>query len=550
MKRIFTLSFLMASFLAPLFLWAAVNPESPFQVVWDEEPMKVEAGKKFKVTITIRVPPDHFIYADKTDVDFASLEGIRIDEIKYPKAVKKQDPYFGKVMDVYKGDVTFQIIGHVPEDAEAGERELSALLSFKGCSSKLCLRPEEQELVFRIDVEAAKEAAKPLKRGLAKEEGAVPAASGTGLREFLKSYDFDIIADRGLAFSILVVFLAGLLVSFSPCIWPIVPIVLLIIGVEAQKKWYKNIGLAATFVAGLVIINAGLGIAAVATGRSIGFLFQYRIFLLAVVLFFVAMALSMFGLYEFHPLRFLHDDLRKLGGRGFRGSFLMGLATGLIASPCASPVLAALLGYVGLKQNYMLGFVLLVVFGLGMGLMFVIFGSAYGVFAEHFKARRWTVWVRRALGIILLIPAVFYLRSLVRWNGVFHPGVDTGKPRVEWVSSREDGLKFARQSNRPVMIEFYADWCPPCRALETSFFRQDDIIKISYFMVPIRIDATLATPEAKQAISDYHVVGWPAFFFLSPDGKVYDDLTVISYDPGKLEESMREAVSRAGGGSP
>lgn len=227
----------------------------------------------------------------------------------------------------------------------------------------------------------------------------------------------------------------------------------------------------------------------------------------------------------------------------------MGMATGLIASPCASPVLAALLGYVTIKQSYFLGFWLLVVFGLGMGVLYITIGSAYGEFAGYFKRARLAVWAKRVLGIVLLIPATFYLRSLVRWNGVFHPGVDAGSPRIEWVSSREEGFKFAQKTNRPVMIEFYADWCPPCRALEASFFKSDKIIKLSYQLVPIRLDATIATTEVKKAIADYHVIGWPAFYFFSPDGHIYDDLTVISYDPKKIEEAIRESISRSGGSS-
>lgn len=544
MKRILLPVLLVAAICLPVFGRAALNPNSPFEVIWDEAPVKVVAGKKFKVAVTIRVPPDHYIYADRTDVDFASLEGVRIDEIKYPRAEKMLDPYFGKTMDVFKNDVVIEIVGHIPEDLRTGEHELNALLSFQGCSSKLCLRPEELDLAFIVNVEAAKE--EPSKRTEGgKEEGG--AVSGEGLSSLIRSQDFTPIAERGFAWAMLVVFLAGLLVSLSPCILPIVPVVLLTIGVEAQKKWSENISLAATFVAGLVVTNAGLGLLAAAFGRTIGFLFQYRLFLVAVIVFFVLMALSMFGLYEFRPIGFVHRWLHKIGGKGYRGALLMGLATGLIASPCASPVLVALLGYVGLKQSYALGSLMLVIFGLGMGLLFIIFGAAYGELAGKFKSGKWAVWVKRALGILLLIPAVFYLRALVRWDGVFHPGVDEGKPRVEWVMTKDDGLKFARRSGRPVMVEFYADWCPPCRTLENRFFKDEEVIKLSSMLVPVKIDATVSTPEVNRMIEEFKVIGWPAFFFMSPDGRIYDDLTVMSYAPEKLLESMREAVKRAGG---
>ncbi len=550
MKRIavILLLLLFGAVAVPLFARAAVGPTSPFHVAWDEGPVKVEAGKKFKVAVTIRVPADHYLYADKTEVDFRSLEGVRIDDIKFPRPENRLDPYFGKMMEVYGSDVEIEIVGHIPDTFPGGERELSAVLNFQGCSSKLCLRPEEQEVVFTIDVEPAKQASGVEPRGEAGKGAKEGVARGPGLGSLVKSQDFAPLAERGFAFSILIVFLAGVLVTLTPCIWPIVPVILLIIGVEAQRKWYKNIPLAATFVLGLVVVNALLGISAAALGKTLGFLFQYRVFLIVVVIFFVAMSLSMFGLFEFRPLQFMHERLRKIGGKGFRGALLMGLATGLITSPCASPVLAALLGYVGAKQSYAAGFTYLVVFGLGMGLVFILFGSVYGMIAGRWKGARSAVWVRRALGIILLIPALFYLRALVRWDGVFHPAVDAGKPRVEWVVSKEDALKFARQSGRPIMIEFYADWCPPCRSLETSFFKRDDIVGLSYQLVPLRIDATVATPEAQKAVDDFGVVGWPAFFFLSPDGNVYDELTVISYNPEKLEESMRAAISLAGGG--
>lgn len=548
MKRILTYFVILISLVAAGQVLSAIPTGSPFRVLWDKEPLSLKPGEKFEAAIIIHVPAGHYIYADKTDVDFKSLEGIRIDEIKFPKAEKREDPYFGKTMEVYSSDVTIILVGHIPEPFDAGLRELTAVLDFQGCSPKLCLRPEEYDVAFKIDVIPA------TGEELTKEEKAaapVPKVSkaGKGFKDLLKSADFSTILDQGVVITILIVFLAGILISLTPCIWPIVPVILMIIGVEAQKKWWKNIPLAATLVAGLVLVNAALGILAVKFGRSLGFLFQERWFLILVVIFFVFMSLSMFGLFDFAPLRRFQSYLSKLGGKGFRGALLAGIGIGLVASPCASPVLIALLGYVALKQSYLTGFSLLIVFGLGMGLVFIIIGSAFGMLANKLRGGRWMVRVKYLLGILLLLPAIFYLRSLVRWNGVFEAARDEKRARVEWVTTYEDGLKFARQSGRPIMMEFYADWCPPCRTLEAKFFKRKDIVKLSYRLVPIRIDATVGKAQVDKIIDDYNVVGWPTIIFLSPQGEVYKNLTVISYDPKKLEENMRAAIARTKSGS-
>ena len=545
MKRIVFYTVIL-SFIAVSQVIAAVPTGSPFRVLWDKQALELKPGEKFEATITIRVPAGHYIYADKTDVDFKSLEGIRIDEIKFPKAGEKEDPYFGKTMEVYTGDVPIVLVGHIPESFGAGERELTAVLNFQGCSPKLCMRPEEYDVVFKINIISPE-------GEIFKEEAALPTPAPykaeKGFKNLLKSADFGLILNQGTAVTILIVFLAGILISFTPCIWPIVPVILLIIGVEAQKKWWKNIPLAATLVAGLVLVNAVLGILAVVFGKSLGFLLQERWFLILVVIFFVLMSISMFGLFEFTPLKRFGNYLSRLGGKGFRGALLAGIGLGLIASPCASPVLAALLGYVALKQSYLMGFSLSVVFGLGMGVVFIIIGSAFGMLASRLRGTKWMVRVKYLLGVLLLLPAIFYLRSVVRWNGVFEPARDLKQPRVEWVTSYDKGLRFAQKAGRPIMMEFYADWCPPCRAMEAKFFKRKDIVKLSYSLVPIRVDATVGGVKVEKIIDKYKVMGWPTILFLSPQGKVYKDLTVISYDSHKLLENMRAAIIRAKSGS-
>jgi thiol:disulfide interchange protein DsbD len=531
-----------------LHAYAAISFESPFRVEWDKTPLKIKPGEKFETTVTIHVPPDHYIYADKTDIEFTSLEGIRVDDIKFPATEEKQDPYFNQLMKIYTGSVPITIAGHIPESSPEGIRELSAVLFFQGCTPKLCLRPEEHEIAFNIEVEKAEE--KPAEEvSPALKEARKISAPAEGIWKLLKTADFSEILNRGFLVTILIVFLAGVLISLTPCIWPVIPVVLMVIGVEAGRKWWRNVLLSCVLVAGMVVVNAILGLAAVALGKNLGFLFQQKWFLILVVLFFLIMSLSMFGLFDFIPLKRFGERISRLGGKGFRGSFLAGVGIGLISSPCASPVLAALLGYVTLNRSYILGFSLLIVFGLGMGLFFIVMASFFGELAGRLRGGKWMVRVKQLLGILLLLPAIFYMRSLVRWDGVFRPGHDLERPRVEWILSHEEGLKFAKNSGRPVMIEFYADWCPPCRALDSKFFRREDIIRISYQLVPVRLDATVSSSEVENAVEQYRVVGWPTIVFLSPHGEVYGDLTVVSFDPEKIEANMREAIARSRGGS-
>ncbi|MBT3182172.1 MAG: thioredoxin fold domain-containing protein [Deltaproteobacteria bacterium] len=544
MKRVVLLFFAFIIFISVASIsWGSFPASGPFQVQWDKEAVELTAGQSFYVNVKIGVPDGYYLYADETEIDFASLEGLIIKDIDYPMPSKRKDPYIGKVVDVYENDVTIGIAGEVPDGLDPGEHELLTKVRFRGCSDKICFRPDEKMATFLVNVidKAAISSDDVKGSRRAERESLAPIDRKGGFAEFFRISDFGKVMNKGLGFAVLIVFLAGILTSLTPCVWPIVPAILTFVGVHPHKKFWENMLLSVLLTSGLVLVYSILGIVAVAFGKNLGFLFQYRWFLIVVIFFFISMSLSMFGVFDIRLPHKWHQKVHGLGGKGYLGAFLAGLGLGLVASPCAGPVLASLLGYVALQRSYLFGFALLIVFSIGMGLLFIILGTCYGELANKLKGGRWMIWIRRALGLLLLFPAIFYIGSVVKWQD----GEALDKPRVEWLFEQGDAIQFGAKTGRPIMIEFTADWCPPCKTLDTRFFRRDDIVKLSYLLVPLRIDATVESDDVRNLMDRYQVMGMPAVIFLNPNGNLYGDLSVSAYDPKKIESSMREAIRRA-----
>lgn len=522
---------------------ASIGPATPFRVLWDDKSRQVGIGDEFDISLSIEMPEEYYIYADDTEIDFASLEGLIIEKIDYPEPVKYDDSFVGKTVDVYQGRVKLGISGRVPEGLSPGERDLTVILRFRGCSPTLCYRPEQREIPIKLDVT---ETAPEVKEVAPRVVERVKSPSGEpGFMNMLKTRDFSVLLEEGTIYAVLIVFLAGILTSLTPCVWPVIPAVLLFVGVHPHKRFYENLLIAASLVAGLVLTYSLLGIAVVAFGKNLGFLYQQKWFLALVVIFFLAMGLSLLGLFEMRiPARW-HGFIHKLGGEGYRGAFLAGIGLGLVASPCAGPVLAALLGYVALQGSYIRGFALLLVYGIGMGLIMMLLGAGYGELAGKLKGGRWMIWIKRALGVILLIPAAFYLSVLIGIGEDEH--IIGERSGIEWMTDEREALRIASETGRPVMIEFTAAWCPPCRKLEDDFFDRTNIVSLSYMMVPLRVDATVETAKVRRLIEKYRVVGWPTVVFLTPEGKRMRKLRISDYAPEDLEESMKEAICRAKG---
>jgi thiol:disulfide interchange protein DsbD len=501
-----------------------------FQVMMADGKVEAAPGDQFSTSITIVIPKGFYLKSDALRIDTPQVMGVVFDEVVPPPPTEMLD-VVGHPTPVYRGEIGVPITGRATVGAPIGVRNIKLDVSYQGCSEKLCLRPSTEETSFELAVGRVSRAPAVVRK---------PAAQGT-VRTLLSAANFEHILDRGLLWTVLIVFIAGLIAALTPCIWPLIPVMLVIIGVERQHSFVRNFLLAASMVTGLVIVYAAMGVGAVALGKNLGFIFQQRWFLFAISGFFILMALGMFGVFHIHISRRWEHLLHALGGKGFRGAFLSGLGLGLIASPCTGPVIAGLLGYVAFQANYLLGFCLLVVFGLGMGLVFILLGAGYGVLVDHVRSGGWMNWMKRALGLVLLIPAAFYLSTALGMAGREPPARG---PHVAWIENLDHAMDFAKENERPIMLDFSAEWCAPCRTLERTFFRRPEIVRLSMQMVPVRIDSTYESKELRELMDEYCVMGFPAILFLAPDGVPYNDLRVGFVNRKLLEENMREAIRR------
>lgn len=497
----------------------------------------MQPGEKKTVSIQLRIPPNYFIYEEKTKLSFLEEKEVRVENIEYPPTRLREDPFFKKRISIFEGDVSIDVTLFAPPEIKPGEQTLEAVLKFQGCSDVLCYPEETHLLSFLVSLKGGEIISpSPLSA-----EGEPPPAFSW--KRLIHAQNFNDILKHGFGIVLAVVFLGGFLTSFTPCVLPVIPITLMIIGVRAESPLKRNFLLSSALALGISITYALLGLVAVFFGKGLGFVFQEKWFVILLALLFFLLSLSMFGLYEIHLPQRLRQRLNQIKGHGLWGAFVSGGAAGVLAAPCAGPVIGALLLFVATTQNYFQGFWLLFVFGLGLGGLFVVLGTGYGTLQGRFRGGSFTIWMKRFLGVLLLIGSLFYLSTVVPLEkGITY--LLRGPNPVSWITSETQGLKIAEEENKIMIIDFYADWCPPCKELDHGFFRKPEVVALLKEMVPVKIDATFDNHEVEGLLKKYNVIGWPTIKFVSPEGKVLEELSVIAYHPELLLKNIKLALEK------
>jgi thiol:disulfide interchange protein DsbD len=224
---------------------------------------------------------------------------------------------------------------------------------------------------------------------------------------------FEFYLGQSLLFAYVAAYLAGVLVSFTPCIYPVIPITAAVIGGQRDISGARGFVLSLFFVLGLALTYTALGVIAALTGKLFGTI-QTRPLTLGVLGgLFILMGLAMLDVFQLSLERYAPRGLTGGNRTGIFGSFMIGVTSGFILGPCTAPVLAVILGVVAARQSVFFGGSLLFVFSLGVGSLLVLVGTFAGILASLPKSGAWMTGVKKLSGIVMLAAGAYFLYSAI-----------------------------------------------------------------------------------------------------------------------------------------
>ena len=540
--------FFSSAFAAPDFL----PPEKafPVQATWLENGRQVEIDYK----------PVKGYYIYQQSLQFHVLENGQPNyqfRPTLPTAITKFDPTFNKNLLIYKAPFQVQInlnqamssSGKPVVELGNNTKGLRLQIELQGCAEDgICYPP----LTLNFNLAAPGVKAEPMPD----EAAAAPLPPEKlnligllGQRDDINAVS-QFLEQASIPYLFLAFFVLGIALAFTPCVLPMLPILSSVIfnsGTNQPIKKRRAAVLASAYILGMASLYSVAGMLMAALGSGAQAALQNPYVLLAFALVLLALAGSLFGFYHLRLPQAWHQSIDQLAGRqkggSIVGAFILGGLSTLIASPCITAPLAGVLAFIAQTGSVALGGGLLFIMALGMGLPLLFIALEVRILIP--ATGRWMVWLQRTLGVLLVGLAIwivwpaFFSGSNALFASKSLTQSASGTQRIiapnlsftviQSTAELKQVLAKAQLDQRPVLLDFYADWCISCKEMEHLTLSNPAVVQALGKFNLVQADVTKNTPESQALLKQFNLFGPPAILFFDAAGREQKTRRVIGF---------------------
>lgn len=596
MKKLLSLIFTSLLLLAPLAHSEGVFGNKFDFMKGEPELMPVDQAFVFdskqegnQVKLNWVIADGYYMYRDKLKF---SVNGAELGTVALPKGKPHEDEYFGK-QEVYYTYVD------IPVGLKQADENATLTVTFMGCAEgKLCYPPTKHEVVLKAIAANDGLIAGAESTTTTEQTSTEPSTADKTNTQPITQQDTlsQMLSNDSLIWTLVIFFGLGVGLALTPCVFPMYPILSGIIVGQGQKlSTAKAFTLSMAYVQGMAITYSILGLVVASAGLKYQAALQHPAVLVVLAILFFVLSLSMFGLYDLKLPSSWQEKMNSVSnnqkGGNLVGVFLMGVISGLVASPCTTAPLSGALVYVAQTGDLLQGFLALYVLSMGMGLPLLIIGTSGGKLLP--RAGAWMDIIKTIFGFLLIAVSIVMLGRI--WTGVVsdvlwslwgvsftgylmhqnklsefnwkqtvrsvlltlallasfsygfqavmeHFGFNNnsvgtaatteevhGFKRIKSIEDLEQEIAAATAQGKPVMLDLYADWCVACKEFEAITFKDTDVLARMNKIVLLQADVTKSDKVDVALLEKYNVLGLPTLLMFNEQGEQREDLRVTGF---------------------